>query len=457
MLTLDVFHHYTFLTFPSESPILNRKISSLISYTPPNHSRRRQHFKPHKVSLYTGQKFPTGCLDRLLELLNKLGIEFSLQDHRGVPAFILPKLDAVSVEYRDYQLRGIETGLQSGGRAIFSWPPGTGKTELLIGLVASIGLPTLWLTSSKNVLAQTISRLNTRLSSDNCPKVKVCLPESLWPTIRDRVFSKENPLDKYKVLIIDECHHTGAKTWYDIAMNCNAAFRFAVSATPFDRKVTNLHLQCAVGGNLDRMSYAECYKGGWLSRLTVRMLYYNGGEKILSNLEVDWSDLYRVGIVNNSSRNKLALDEAEFYLQHGLHPLLMVRLVQDHAYPLYDKACLRFGSENVGLITGSYSVEERELALQRLVDKRLSVLISTCILGEGQDVPELSALINLSGGTSKIQTIQIAGRTMRPDSISCVSDFVDRRSGILFRHSGTRRNCYSTMGAEIHDIFPLQE
>lgn len=465
LIILDVFHHYTIVTVPSESPVLQRKISNLISYTPkgpPKRIRRKGFHRSYKISLYSAGpgKFPTGCLHLLTELLQSLSIPFSLNDHRGVPQLFSPKLSNISIDYRSYQLEGIQSGLRSG-RAVFSWPPGTGKTELLIGLVASIGLPTLWLTSSKNVLSQTIERISTRLNARNCPKVKVVLPETMWKYIKGKIPSnpfevgpERNPLGKYPVLIIDECHHTGAKSWYEIAMNCNAAFRFAVSATPFARKETNLHIQAAVGGDTHTMTYQEAYAGKWLSRPTVRMLYPKGkaGKKILPGIEVDWCDLYRVGIVDNSTRNLLALDEAAYYLGCGIHPLLMVKMVQDHAIPLHDLACKRFGSDNVGLITGTHSVLERETALQMLVDKKLPILISTCILGEGQDIPKLSALINMAGGNSKIQSTQIAGRVMRPASSANVSDFIDIQHGVLFKHSCARRKSYEKMGARILDI-----
>lgn len=453
MLTLDVFHHYTSVTFPSASPVLTRNIGNLISYSPklpPQRLRRKGFHRPYKVSLFHQGRFPTGNLSLLLAYLYKLQIEFQFNDHRGKPTFVRPKLDDISIAYRDYQQDGIWSGLRDQ-RAIFSWPPGTGKTELLIGLVASIGLPTLWLTSSKNVLEQTVNRISSRLKK--CPTIKVCLPETLWGHIKKYQKGPLEFLDKYKVLIVDECHHTGAKSWYEIAMHCNAGFRFAVSATPFDRPETNLHLKCAIGGEFHSISYQNCYAEKWLSRPTVRMLYYPAGEKIiLPGIDIEWPELYKVGIAYNKSRNALALDEVAYYLDKGIHPLVMVRLVQDHAIPLFDLACDRFGSENVMLITGMQSVLERELALERLVGKEIKLLISTCILGEGQDVPRLTALINMVGGNSKIQTTQIAGRVMRPDTPAFVSDFVDAQHGVLFKHTGKRRSSYGSMGADIVDV-----
>jgi superfamily II DNA or RNA helicase len=258
--------------------------------------------------------------------------------------------------------------------------------------------------------------------------------------------------DAFGCLVIDECHHTPAKTWYDVAMKCRAPHRFALSATPFELEENGLHLRAAVSDYYHTVTYEESYAAGYLSRPNVRMMYYDSGEVHIQKGAIGtyWTRLYEFGVADHLARNMAILKEAERYIRKGFPPLILVRLVDKHAIPLLRMAEKRFKSYRVKLITGGNSVSERVSAIEELVEKRtIDVLISTKILGEGQDIPDLAALVNGVGGYSPIQTMQIAGRVMRPKSPAFLSDFVDTQQKTLQGHSELRRDAYRKMGARV--------
>jgi len=460
MLTLTIHHHYTQLHFDYPQPLLERQIKQLVSYEVDGAFFAGPYAQKQK-SLYSHHKFPTGFLPQLLEFLQRSEIPCALIDHRGLPEYTTQVVPLCNLAYRPYQVRGITEGLLNS-RMVFQWPPGTGKTELLLGLIASLGYrKTLWLTSSKNVLFQTDHRIGERIPKA-LASIDLHFPQTLWKRVRSapHIFLKE-----YGILIIDECHHTQSDTWYRIAMNCNAKFRFGTSATPFEAANGNIQLFAAISGKSNLLTYADCYRNGWLSQPHVRMVHYHTtpvdpptrtvrnqfNRQTGSSLQAPrWDKLYEQGIACCTERNALAVAEARRYLEHNLQPLIITRFVKKHAHPLRD-LCKQAGLRTE-LVTGSSDEEQRVEAIGHLIDRKCDVLIASCILGEGQDIPDLPAIINLVAGDSKKQTVQITGRTMRPQSPSFVTDFQDDQHHILQRHSNARRESYREIGAEIEEV-----
>jgi DNA or RNA helicases of superfamily II len=67
-------------------------------------------------------------------------------------------------------------------------------------------------------------------------------------------------------------------------------------------------------------------------------------------------------------------------------------------------------------VSSKTSLEERMVKIENLKSGKLEVLVSTSLADEGLDIPQLSLVVLLSQGKSRIKIIQRIGRVMRPYS-----------------------------------------
>ena len=80
---------------------------------------------------------------------------------------------------------------------------------------------------------------------------------------------------------------------------------------------------------------------------------------------------------------------------------------------------------------------------------KYQVLIASPVLDEGIDLPEIEALVILSGGKSLIKIIQRLGRALRPkpgENEVFVVDFYDKHHPWLTSHSKKRYGEYTEEG-----------
>jgi len=449
-LQLTAFNHYMHIRYESFDAELFADIKGLATFVKQDGGYGGMSWNNIKC-LYQNGMFPTGLWPVLRSHLQDKGVTYEFIDHRQAPVVIQQVRPLCGINYRAYQMECIEIGLKYQ-RAVFQLPPGMGKTEILIGLAQSIGEKTLWLAPSKNVAEQTKKRWVLR--GGHPRQLEVYLPQSLVGKLKH--LDSGCWFAQFKILVVDECHHVPADSWYKIAMSCNAPYRFAVSATP-ETDGDNIELTAAIGPIRYQQTYEFCYAGGHLSRPTVRMLqYFSPGisppkRHTRKGPIIDWPEAYRIGIAQCERRNQLAVQEALRYYKMGWPPILMTKLVEEHAVPLA-KLLDVAGFQGVRVVTGETSLADREAAIEELLAGNAAALVTSCILGEGQDMPRLTALINLTGGNSKIRATQIVGRTMRSDTPSLITDFVDRQHYLLAKHSRIREQVYEQMGAVVEQV-----
>jgi superfamily II DNA or RNA helicase len=65
-------------------------------------------------------------------------------------------------------------------------------------------------------------------------------------------------------------------------------------------------------------------------------------------------------------------------------------------------------------VSSKTSLEERIEKIENLKNGKLKVLVATSLADEGLDIPQLSLVVLLSQGKSRIKLIQRIGRVMRP-------------------------------------------
>ena len=249
-------------------------------------------------------------------------------------------------------------------------------------------------------------------------------------------------------MFVDECHHAGSETWYDVCTACPANYRYGLSGTPMDRTDgANLRLLAAIGPIIvdipnkflvERGISAKTYI--IFSKITAPML----PKKLV------YASAYKQGVVENPNALIKIIDWTKAFQEAGLSTLILCEQIE-HGKAI-DKA-LWTATDGVFIphlfIHGEEDTAVRVNALKDFGERRLPVLIASTILDEGVDVPTIDALILAGSRKSRIKTMQRLGRGLRGNKLIAV-EFANFTHDLLLKHSLTRWEDYKK-----EDCFPM--
>ena len=425
-----------------------------------------------------GQSYmPSGLLDEILKIVPDAGID----DQRAYPYSTPPSLvPLMGAEYRPYQVDACNA-LLAGRRGILWVPTAGGKTIIMCGIIRTLNLPTLWLTREGRLADQSAenirfhSALNTAVLQGM--KKGAVLPDepvvvAMVQTVSRNLKRLGEWLQRFQLIISDECHACSSASFYRILMACHAPYRYGCSGTPLERSDENcLSLIAATGPVLYHATFEHVKDYLALPIVTMFLItseqitlpwldYKNeamaGGA---SNAEAEaeatrryWAEAYSIGVVNNEPRNKKVIELALEGVVNRQPTLVFVSRIE-HGKLLQNRLADKLGSENVDYLYGDVDGDVRERMWARLADGTLPVLVcGDKTGGEGIDVPEIKRIVVASGLKAPIIVKQRIGRSMRPkedNSRPEVFDFLDQHSKMLARHSEERISAYKEQGAEV--------
>lgn len=414
------------------------------------------------------RSFPSGLLNDVKDALKDVGINARIDDRRYIPA--IPPLDpsmcvlnGVSFDYPyDFQVDVMEKAILAQ-RGILHIATNGGKTECACLISQCLRVPTLFLVPGKELLYQTAERFMKRLGVGNHEIGMIGdgrWNEGDWITISTtaslhRNLKKEKCqklLKKVQLLILDECHLASSNSWYEVASNCNAFFRYGMSGTPLQRTDgADLRLMAQTGPVIYKIKNKDLIDRGISSEVEVLMVRV--GKPTNINPNTPYPDAYDMGVVENIWRNNAICHIANHYAQKDLQSMILVRKI-DHGKDL-DQRLWTFKKNSFlthQFISGKEPTSVRQRALKEFSNGDLRCLISTSILNQGVDTPAINVLIPAGGGESSIQTLQRVGRGIRKGSVGklIVVDFADFQNRHLLKHSLQRLRDYR--GEECFDI-----
>jgi len=408
--------------------------------------------------------FPTGLLRRVICMLMSRGCQVRTYDER-----VYPDLSDCSVTeirgiklYR-YQRMAVVAGLKAKA-GVYCMAPGSGKTEVLISLAASLELyPTLWLTHTDTLLNQSYRRFCDRFPHKDIeigmigggvwnPKD---ITISTWQSLYTRLGRARPVMYAAKVIISDETHRVPADCWYQLLLESQALFRYGCSATPFSRgDGSDLRLHAAIGGIIFTLTPEQGETIGVFMRPKVFMVEYDRTEVPVFNF--DWEPLYRSAIVHNRRRNKAVIDIALNEVGEDRQVLILVnRIVHGRELERRLAEKLGYGGDEAVFLQGSTTRGMRDRAVQLFRDKVLKAVVATSIFDEGADIPEIDTVIVAAAGKSKIKAVQRGGRGMRHSKGKTefrLYDFMDRYHRILLRHSQARASSYANLASTVETV-----
>lgn len=413
-------------------------------------------------------------------------------------------------EPRDYQTATVEQ-LLARVQLLVRMPPGAGKTitgalairasgESALVLCPTEDIAGQWVTACRSVGLENV-RMVTSLGGGRLPS-----PGDVIIAASARALqSRPELLRSIGMLVVDEAHHAGSRSWGRLVGDCWARFRLALSATPDRPDGWDVALPFLFGSYYEAISFEELNRRGLLDRPLVvgvatgwenpRSVYPDvvrcpscgvvrefwppekrgacpsrrqkepGGPKTKCGHDLDavqctrgrmnWTKAVAAMSVD-ANRTGIAIRIARECARLKRLTLLLVGRV-DQCEEV--AASLR----RIGVVacaaTGQLKKSERADMMDDFRARRFSVLVATQLADEGLDVPTLDAVINTAAGKSHGRATQRAGRTTRPTGRRPIYfDLVDKSSEFARQWLGRLTGYREEYGDDaIYSIKPTSE
>lgn len=393
------------------------------------------------------QVFPTGLLKRAISVIKACGYDFNLVDKREKPIGF--PLILKNVKLRDYQEECVRD-MVSKTRGLIQAGTGAGKTVIIAGVLANLGVNSLVVVPTTNLLHQTALELSDKLgievgeigdSIKKIGKVTVSTFQSLttskdvkkrkydsqngrWKTVMDKEVSIREDLVDYlesvECLVIDEAHHTISSSIQKIAYACTSAYyRFGCSATPFNDRDEDVLTEACTGRLLKSFTASYLIGRGWLSKPIIHLIPFKHTRGGVSS----YMEVYKEKVTNNIIRNQLLSNIIQTQADLGNSVLVSVRYLE-HGKNLYNLLKDKYGKDVV-FVNSKVSTKQLNDALQQLSNKEIKICIGTSLINEGVNIPSLNTLVLAGTPKSKIATMQLVGRVLRKTKSKNTVDVYD--------------------------------
>lgn len=428
---------------------------------------------------------PLGYADRLARML--------AGQEGATPRTTVPLIDArVSVPappveskivlrpYQEDAVRDVLEALESVGYALLVSPPGSGKTEMALAVVAGLRQRTLWITHTMDLARQAIDRAKSRLSLQDDDIGIIGASQFTFGRVLTvglvQTLCKLPPAllrEKFGLVVVDEVHHSPAVTWSSVLDNLAARYRLGVTGSlerqdglehitmmyfgPVTHEVPDDALEGSIIRPELRVLGTDCIPESWRrfqeaeERYQQELaLWQRGIVKSPKRPIMPFGDILDE-LLNDPERNALILQLLE-RICPGRKTLVLSKTVS-HCELLAEALRERMPGLRIEVIHGKQSAKVRQDIIMRARAGEVDVLFSVNVAKEGLDVPCLDQLVFVAGGKDRVYITQAIGRIQRPHpgkTQATVWDVVDWKVGAMKAQHWKRRAIYRELGLIVH-------
>lgn len=216
---------------------------------------------------------------------------------------------------------------------------------------------------------------------------------------------KQYAKDRFDYIVVDEVHHSGAKSYQNIIDYFKPKFLLGMTATP--ERTDNFNIYDIFNHNI---AYEIRLYDALAENLLTPFHYFG-----ISDIEIDGEVINEKTSINNLSadvRVDYIIEKSKFYGYSGdkLHGLIFVSR-KDEAKNIAQKLSER--GINSKALVGEHSDKEREHVVRQLQNGEISYIVTVDIFNEGIDIPCVNQIILLRPTQSSIVYIQQLGRGLR--------------------------------------------
>ncbi|WP_430506105.1 DEAD/DEAH box helicase family protein [Haloparvum sp. PAK95] len=357
----------------------------------------------------------------------------------------LPSLSlSTAYDLREYQEAALDAWHEADDRGVLELPTGAGKTVVAIGAMVELGVPTLVVVPTVDLLDQWQRELETEF---DVPIGRFGggeqRQEQITVSTYDSAYLKAGDVgDDFGLVVFDEAHHLGGEGYRDVARLLAAPARLGLTAT-FERpddahevvadlvgpKVYDLAIDDLAGDHLapydirrveveltsaERERYEE-QQETFVSYLRESGMTFTSGSDYQKLVKRSGSDprareallaKQEAREIMMNADNKVA-ELASILDRHADDRVIVFTAHTDLVYRLSERFL-------IPAITSETGAKERREILRRFRDGTYSRVVSANVLDEGVDVPDANVAVLLSGSGSEREFTQRLGRILRP-------------------------------------------
>ena len=396
------------------------------------------------------------ALDASTEAVDELAMTDDTEDRAPVDgigrrlcdAYAVTRSPALGLTPRSYQDEAIASWLRHNGRGLVVLPTGAGKTVVALMAVARLGVRTLVVVPTIDLLHQWRSTLASNLGY---PLEEIGIigggkrtQRDLTVITYDSAAMPRRRLDGFGLLVVDEVHHLPARAYRSIAGKVNAPFRLGLSATPERSDHGHEALASLIGPVVYRRSSRDLARDRHIASYTEKRLFVDltADEQMRYDqlmAEYKWYLASRRGslgrpegifieMIRRSGHDPAARSALRAHHQArliALNATAKIAKVEELLSKHRTDKVLIFSEYNAMVdllserlllpaITYRTAMPERRQVLDRFREGRYSKLVTGRVLNEGVDVPDANVAIVVSGSSATREYIQRLGRVLRP-------------------------------------------
>lgn len=403
---------------------------------------------------------PRGFVAQAARMAKSMGIEFQLvQCLREKPIVEFSS----KIRLRDLQQRAVNdmTPFQFG---TLEAPTGSGKTVMALAMIALRAQPTLVIVHTKELLAQWVDRIHQFLG---LAKKEVGIigggKKSIGTHVTVATYQSVRLMDESTVipffghLVVDEVHRCPSTTFTEVVELFDTKYQLGLSATPYRRDGLTPLISWFVGEVKHRVPKEDLLIRGQLCAADVYARSTNWRSE-----EVDPAEKYAAAITDmtrDDRRNDLILDDVEHLLEKNpKEKILLLSGRVEHAEALAYSLAKR--GYVAATLHGQLSSSRHKEEMARL--KWANVVSATgSLIGEGFDLPSLTALFVVTPFKWSGRLLQYVGRVLRPapgKTRAIVYDYIDFDEPVFFNQGRARIKTYrKEPGFKVHGISTVDE
>jgi len=384
-----------------------------------------------------------GFIGHLLRLAGQMNVRFRIIDQtRMMPEVPL----TFAGDLRDYQDEAVQDVL-AHDIGVLNAPTGSGKTTMALAIIAARKQPALVIVHSKELLQQWKERacqfLN--LKTDEIGQIgggKKKIGGRLTLGIVNSIYPIASDIrDKFGFIIVDECHHCPSRIFTEAVSAFDSKFMLGLSATPYRRdKLTKL-IYWHLGDKVHEVDKSRLIQEG--SILQPEIVIKETGFISEYNLTEDYSKGISE-LTMDGPRNSLIVSDVTEYLRNNDGPALVLTDRKVHCEMLADM--LTDLGIKAALLTGDLPRVKREETVRDIRAGKVRAIVATgSLVGEGFDLPALSALFLATPIKYRGRVTQYVGRVLRPapgKDRALIFDYLDEYEPVLMASARSRQLAY---------------